>query len=237
MSRNINRLRSMLALPWVPATMGKAPYLWAFSLVFLLTKYVHTPPGAIELAALVATMLVFLPMYFASFWAPPRRLLLIMAATCLLGVAWAPFNYSAFTFFTFAGAMCAGIRQPRLAYFALVAVLGLLALTSRVAGGAAASFVLPAMAIAMTVGLASIMDATLRRSREQLLRKQEEVAHMATIAERERISRDLHDLLGHTLSLITLKAELAGKLVARDPAAAAQEIGDIDGKRDGAGLA
>jgi hypothetical protein len=35
---------------------------------------------------------------------------------------------------------------------------------------------------------------------------------MATIAERERISRDLHDLLGHSLSLIALKAELAGKL-------------------------
>lgn len=51
---------------------------------------------------------------------------------------------------------------------------------------------------------------------------------MATIAERERISRDLHDLLGHTLSLITLKAELAGKLVERDLAACRAEIKDIE---------
>jgi two-component system sensor histidine kinase DesK len=228
MSRNMMQLRSMLAPPWVPASMGKAPYLWAFSLVFLLTKYVRAMPGSLELVALIVTILVFLPLYFASFWAPPRRLLVIMALTCLFGVLWAPFNFSAFTFFTFAGAMCAGIHRPRMAYLGLGIVLALSTLTSLTLGNYAASFALPSQAIVLTVGLASIMDATLRRSREQLLRKQEEVEHMATIAERERISRDLHDLLGHTLSLITLKAELAGKLAARDPAAAMQEIGDIE---------
>jgi two-component system sensor histidine kinase DesK len=60
------------------------------------------------------------------------------------------------------------------------------------------------------------------------MRKQEEVEHMATIAERERISRDLHDLLGHSLSLIALKAELARKLMHRDPEACAREVGDIE---------
>ena len=39
---------------------------------------------------------------------------------------------------------------------------------------------------------------------------------LAAVAERERIGRDLHDLLGHTLSLIAIKGELAGKLIGRD---------------------
>jgi len=95
-------------------------------------------------------------------------------------------------------------------------------------GKATPNFLLQAIAIGLPAGIAAIMDTSLRRSREQLLRKQEEVEHMATIAERERISRDLHDLLGHTLSLITLKAELAGKLAGRDIAACKQEIGDIE---------
>ncbi|WP_305864305.1 histidine kinase, partial [Achromobacter sp. GbtcB20] len=77
-------------------------------------------------------------------------------------------------------------------------------------------FLMPFPSISRPVGLGSIMDARLRRARQELLRKQEEVEHMATIAERERISRDLHDLLGHSLSLIALKAELAGKLAERD---------------------
>jgi two-component system sensor histidine kinase DesK len=46
--------------------------------------------------------------------------------------------------------------------------------------------------------------------------------------ERERIARDLHDVLGHTLSLIVLKAELASKLTETDPARAAREIRDVE---------
>lgn len=51
-----------------------------------------------------------------------------------------------------------------------------------------------------------------------------EVRRLAGLAERERIGRDLHDLLGHTLSLVALKSDLAGRLVERDPAAARREI-------------
>jgi len=53
------------------------------------------------------------------------------------------------------------------------------------------------------------------------------VRRLAALAERERIGRDLHDLLGHTLSLVALKSELAGKLFERDPAAARREIDDV----------
>ncbi len=52
----------------------------------------------------------------------------------------------------------------------------------------------------------------------------DEVRRLAATAERERISRDLHDLLGHTLSLITLKLELSRKLFDRDAEAARREI-------------
>src|SRR3546814_5511333 len=55
-----------------------------------------------------------------------------------------------------------------------------------------------------------------------------EVRRLAATAERERIGRDLHDLLGHTLSLITLKLELSRKLFDRDPAAARTEIAEAE---------
>jgi two-component system sensor histidine kinase DesK len=56
----------------------------------------------------------------------------------------------------------------------------------------------------------------------------DEVRRLAALAERERIGRDLHDLLGHTLSLITLKAELANRVFERDPVAARREIADVE---------
>ena len=64
-------------------------------------------------------------------------------------------------------------------------------------------------------------DAALRLS-------QDEVRRLAATAERERIGRDLHDLLGHTLSLITLKLELSRKLIDRDPGAARLEITEAE---------
>jgi two-component system, NarL family, sensor histidine kinase DesK len=55
-----------------------------------------------------------------------------------------------------------------------------------------------------------------------------ELARMAVADERLRIARDLHDLLGHSLSLITLKAELAGRVIEADPERAAREIADLE---------
>ncbi|MGH8163694.1 MAG: sensor histidine kinase, partial [Rhodanobacteraceae bacterium] len=64
-------------------------------------------------------------------------------------------------------------------------------------------------------------DAELRLSHD-------EVRRLAATAERERIGRDLHDLLGHTLSLITLKLELSRKLFDQDPQAARREITEAE---------
>jgi two-component system sensor histidine kinase DesK len=110
----------------------------------------------------------------------------------------------------------------------LAAVLGLATVTGYLVSPFGTAFVLAPWTIGLSVGVGSIMDGGLRASRQQLLRKQEEVEHMARIAERERISRDLHDLLGHSLSLIALKAELAGKLAGRDAEACRREIADIE---------
>ncbi len=55
-----------------------------------------------------------------------------------------------------------------------------------------------------------------------------EIAHLAVETERLRIARDLHDLLGHNLSLIALKSELAGRLVKVAPEQAVAEIGDVE---------
>lgn len=65
-------------------------------------------------------------------------------------------------------------------------------------------------------------------ARRKLAQVQQEKERLAADAERERIARDLHDLLGHTLSVIVLKSELAGKLAAVDPARAAEEIREVE---------
>jgi two-component system, NarL family, sensor histidine kinase DesK len=66
-----------------------------------------------------------------------------------------------------------------------------------------------------------------RQTNHELQVANEQIGRLTQQAERERIARDLHDILGHTLSMITLKSELAEKLVRRDPDRAVKEIHDV----------
>lgn len=59
------------------------------------------------------------------------------------------------------------------------------------------------------------------------IESQRQVGTQAILEERERVARDVHDVLGHTLTVIALKSELAGKLLERDPGRAQAELREI----------
>lgn len=89
-------------------------------------------------------------------------------------------------------------------------VLALLALPRAVTGWQ------PEDGLALTAVLASLAMYSFRRSAERnrrLHRAQEEVASLAVAQERDRISRDMHDILGHSLTVVSVKGELAARLL------------------------
>jgi two-component system sensor histidine kinase DesK len=77
-------------------------------------------------------------------------------------------------------------------------------------------------------GIVAIMFRRLVVTVDELRTARVELARLAVSEERLRIARDLHDLLGHSLSVIALKSELAGRLAPRDGARAVAEIADIE---------
>lgn len=62
----------------------------------------------------------------------------------------------------------------------------------------------------------------------ELLAAQAEIRRLAVAEERARAARDLHDILGHSLTVIAVKAELAGRLLEIDPGRAAGEVSDLE---------
>lgn len=87
-----------------------------------------------------------------------------------------------------------------------------------------------ALALGITAAVVGLMMVSLTRlvwTGSQLRRAQGEVARLAAVEERLRIARDIHDLLGHSLSVIALKADLAGRLLDDQPERAAAEIADV----------
>ena len=83
-------------------------------------------------------------------------------------------------------------------------------------------------ASAVGIGLLLVLMRDLRMRNQELTEARAELALTAVTAERERFARDLHDLLGHSLSVIAIKAELAGRLLELDPERAAAEVGDVE---------
>jgi two-component system sensor histidine kinase DesK len=84
---------------------------------------------------------------------------------------------------------------------------------------------------AFTVIMASALVFLLRRMVRmirELRQAQEQLAEAAVAQERLRFARDLHDLLGHTLSIMVVKAEAVRRLLPRDPATAADQAADIE---------
>lgn len=124
--------------------------------------------------------------------------------------------------------VASGAALPlRLARFTIPAVSALLTgIALAVPGGEAylASLLLPAL----LGGFSMTGVRELIRTTKELREARATVAQLAANEERLRLARDLHDLLGHSLSLITLKSELAGRMLPDHPDKAAQQVADIE---------
>ncbi|MBO0845488.1 MAG: hypothetical protein J2P22_08750 [Nocardioides sp.] len=82
--------------------------------------------------------------------------------------------------------------------------------------------------VVLLAGLANAAFTALLDTVAELRRTRQELARVAVAEERQRFSRDLHDLLGQTLSVMVVKAEAVRRLAARDPDAAAAHAADIE---------
>jgi len=205
--------------------VGWIPYLWLiYVLGFVIPLWVAGRGG--DLAFGIVGSVVFLFFYFRAFWHAGLAVRPYIGAITLIGMLMLPLHPSAIAFFIFAGSFCGrlgevGIGIRHLAWIGAIMLLEMAML------GLPLMFMIVGTIFTALIGYVNIYYAQVGRTNARLKLSQQEVEHMATVAERERIARDLHDLLGHTLSVITVKAELAAKLVERQPERARDEIEDV----------
>ena len=128
-----------------------------------------------------------------------------------------------FAYVSAAAGFCLAGRASVRGVAACAATVVVIGLASGYHHEATASFTVAAL------GIGFMMSAFRRliTANEQLRAARHEVARLAANEERFRIARDVHDLLGHSLSVIALKSELAGKLARSDPERAEAEIADV----------
>lgn len=207
--------------------LGWTPFLWLVYLFYLVIFPYAGRQGPVVWALTSASIAIFLPLYFYGYWTCGRRLLTVVAAIALLGAAVTPWNPGGAVYFIYAAAFLGDTGAPRAAARRLAILLVLMMAEAWWLGWPVRVWLAP-LVVGAAIGGANIHFAEMRRKDANLRIAHQAVEEMARVAERERIGRDLHDLLGHTLSVIVLKAELASKLAEHDPARAAIEIRDVE---------
>lgn len=213
-------------LPDDPA-IGWIPYLWLVYLGFFTIHPIFAGASMLEWLVFAGVIAIFLPLYFLGYWAKtPQQLLLVVGSITLLGVLYLPFNLSSWGLFIYAGAYLGFGFRPGRALALLAGLCAIVAIEGLVLDLPPWSWIAGSMMTAI-VGASNIHFSEVQRKNRHLKAAREEVEQLAKSAERERIARDLHDLLGHTLTLIAVKAELAAKLADRDPARSRDEIREV----------
>jgi two-component system sensor histidine kinase DesK len=207
---------------------GWSPLLWILYLGFFFIDPILSHASLRIWALDLAGVAVFLLLYFGLFALENPSVLVHIGGMIVLGMLFMPINSGACTFFIYAAAMvpfCVDTKRAAILGLAIVgtigAVEGLLLHINRWTLFYSSLFPL-------IIGAGNTFFAERNRMNRRLRKANEEIEHLAKVAERERIARDLHDVLGHTLSVITLKSELAGKLIDRDPQRAGKEIREVE---------
>lgn len=213
------------------AELGMTP-LWSLLYLFFLFANWANAQGNDWLWWTLLSLIAFLPLYFLQFRLKGRALLACGAMMALLGLLLTPINPGANTYLIYAAIVLphAGIA-PREIITTIAAVTLLYFIEMSLIGFPQRYVILIAgitFFLATAITLANYFQREKDLRQAELKLSNEEIRRLGALAERERIGRDLHDLLGHTLSLITLKSELAARLFERDAPAAQREIVEVE---------
>jgi len=192
------------------------PWIWLiFSLYYFVPVY-YTDYTLGQYVFLIGAYIAFVVLYLGAttmnavfVWKP------ILIIT-LLALAVTPLSPGSSTFFSYVGFLIGFCYGTRMYLMLLGGYIGLILVLQLIYQYHVPFFALPAISGIVTISLWGYIERIRSSAQLHWLQSRQEIQQLAVIAERERIARDLHDILGHTLSSIALKAELAEKLLKQD---------------------
>ena len=213
-------------------------------LFFPLASLVSKPNAWLRLAVGSTALLLFAISYTWIMWPHPaswgartrgrsRLSLLLLVALGLQATVFSLLDDPAWLWLFLGVSAIAGVLLPMRRAGMVVVLLTALPLlitifTHRGVAGIDWWWLIALMLLVRGLGLDMIGVSRMGSAIRELHTARRALARMKVEEERLRLARDLHDLLGQTLSVITLKSELARGLITEDPASCAQELAEIE---------
>ena len=191
-------------------------WIWlVFSLWYFFPVY-YVDHSALGRTLLVGVYFLFVSLYLWAITLNSQHVWKPILGIVVLALAITPYTPGSGTFFSYVGFLV-GFSYRTKTWLAVTALL-----TLTIAGMhfyfkyPLPYFAFPALSGLITIGIIGYVEKLRLEARISQQKSYQEIEQLAVIAERERIARDLHDILGHTLSSIALKAELAEKLLSQE---------------------
>lgn len=190
---------------------NKYAWIYLFNLGFYILPMIMFPYALWELVTMVVVMLLFVALYFHCYRVGPQNMGWPLLGMFVLASVITPMNSGSIALFSYVGFFIAFAYTWKKAVPLLLGVLATLAAFHFGPGTHWDLFLHYGVVIVLTVSLFGRVERIRQRHSIAEQRSQEEIERLARSVERERIARDLHDILGHTLSSIILKSDLAEK--------------------------
>lgn len=198
-------------------------WVWLiFSLWYFVPLY-YLPAKGFSVALFIGAYLLFIGLYLWAIRAKPAHVWKPITAIVLLAIVITPYSPGSSTFFSYIGFVIGFSYRTRSWLAITIGLIALVLILHFIFNYPFPFFAFPALSGLITIGIIGYVERVRMDARLNLVKSHQEIEQLAVIAERERIARDLHDILGHTLSSIALKAELAEKLLAQDKHGAAKQ--------------
>ena len=192
------------------------PWIWLiFSLYYFVPVY-YTAYSLSQYVFLVGAYVAFVVLYLRATTINARFVWRPIVAITILALVVTPLSPGSSTFFSYVGFLIGFSYATRIYLMLLAGFVSLILALQYHFQYQIPFFALPAISGMVTISLWGYIERIRSSAQIRWLQSRQEIQRLAVIAERERIARDLHDILGHTLSSIALKAELAEKLLKQD---------------------
>jgi two-component system, NarL family, sensor histidine kinase DesK len=215
-----------------PSGSGFSPWLYLVFLAFVFIAPAFDPTATAVDWIIAGSIVVVAGAVFVVAGGHARYRLPGSAALLVVGVAGTILGTGAMGVVPIYAAALAAVGAPRRLVYRRLALITAVTVASAFLSPVPMPFRLfifvSPLVLVWLVGLSILEDAGLARQADALRAENARIEYLATVTERERIARDLHDLAGQALTAVALRSQLVQRLAVSDPARVAAEAEAIE---------